>query len=165
MCTINSSLVIRKRNRNWENVFLFIFFLFFSEIRRTPPHNLRKPSSSHFQGLKPITYATRSFSPFGEKLKIDVRGRPQKSKISRQNLGENFQVQTKKSYFQDMFSMHSRPHGVLKSKHCEKIFCVCFFVFFSPNWRTTHQNLRKPSSIHFQGMKSNMKVNMSFFSD
>jgi hypothetical protein len=57
---------------------------------RTPLQNLRKPSSSNFQGLKPITYATRSFSPFDEKLKIDVRRPPKKSKILRKNLGKNF---------------------------------------------------------------------------
>jgi hypothetical protein len=36
--------------------------------------NLRKPRSSHFQGLKSITYHKRSFSPFGASLKKWRRG-------------------------------------------------------------------------------------------
>jgi hypothetical protein len=43
---------------------------------RAPLQNLQMASSSHFQGLKPITYATRSFSPFDEKLKNDVGAPP-----------------------------------------------------------------------------------------
>jgi hypothetical protein len=55
------------------------FSFFFSVFRLTPPHNLRKPSSSHFQGLKIIPYLKRSFSPFDSRLKNDV-GAPPRSK-------------------------------------------------------------------------------------
>jgi hypothetical protein len=44
---------------------------------RTPLQNLRKPSSSHLQGLKCITYPKRSFSPFDGRLKNDVGAPPQ----------------------------------------------------------------------------------------
>jgi hypothetical protein len=39
---------------------------------RSTQQNLRKPSSSHFQGLKIIPYAKRGFSPFDSRLKNDV---------------------------------------------------------------------------------------------
>jgi hypothetical protein len=65
------------------------FFFFFLRFVRTVQQNLRKPSSNNFQRGKSITYPKRSFSLFGEKLKNDVGARPQKSKIARQNLGEN----------------------------------------------------------------------------
>jgi hypothetical protein len=70
---------------------------FFSPfIWRTTQQSLRKPSSNNFLRGKSTTYARRSFSPFDEKLKIDVRGPPKKSKISHQNLGENFRPNKKR---------------------------------------------------------------------
>jgi hypothetical protein len=49
---------------------------FFSDFWRTTQQNLRKPSSSHFLGLKSITYPKKSFSPFDARLKIDSGAPP-----------------------------------------------------------------------------------------
>jgi hypothetical protein len=75
---ITAEAKLRRQYRNAVFLLLFIFFFFFSVFRRTPPHNLRKPSSSHFQGLKIEPFPKRSFSPFDPNLKTVVGAPPQR---------------------------------------------------------------------------------------
>jgi hypothetical protein len=58
-----------KLRRQYSNGFVLFFhhhhhLFFLSDFWRTTQQNLRKPSSSHFQELKSVTYHKNSFSPF-----------------------------------------------------------------------------------------------------
>jgi hypothetical protein len=59
--TAEAAKQLRRQYSNAVVFFFFIVFFFFSDFWRTPPHNLRKPSTSRFQGLKFKPFPRRRF--------------------------------------------------------------------------------------------------------